>query len=353
MEITDMIERFLAPVDPNSRCGPNLEYDAEFLRLQQAAAGRPEQQYGATLIAAEAPDWAEVERLAKSLLARTKDLRIVPPLVRAWLDSRGLEGYADGMALVRTWLDDDWDELHPMLTVDGETDPAPRMNALAELVGAHACAGAAREQLLVGTLRVREVADVLDGRVSDAGQYPGGPERLKRELARLRDEGGREWLAAHAVLDGLEAIRTIVTARLGSSWMPEPSRCELALRRICDELGEPPAADAPDAGAAQREAAAHGDAAAGQAERTGRGNDPRAVLAHTWRDADFTNRADVGLALDKMCRYFENHEPSHPAPLLLRRVQRLLTLDFYEIVRDIAPESLQQVELLSGRRTEA
>ncbi|MFL9860551.1 type VI secretion system protein TssA [Paraburkholderia madseniana] len=352
-----MIERFLAPIDTNSRCGPDLEYDADFLRLQQSAAGRPEQQYGATLIAAETPDWAEVERLAQSLLARTRDLRIAPPLVRAWIDSRGLEGYADGLTLVRTWLDDYWDDLHPALSVDGEADPAPRMNALAELVGAHACAGSAREQLLAGTLSVREVADVLDGRALDAAHYPGGPGRLKRELERLRDEGGREWLATQAVLDGLDAIRAIVTTRLGAQWIPEPSRCELALRRIGHEVGEPPGGDTRDAGVAQRDASAHGNTDvnvdAGQGYRTGRNSAPGVPPPHTWRDAEFTNRGDVGLLLDKICRYFEDHEPSHPAPLLLRRVQRLLTLDFYEIVRDIAPESLQQVELLSGRRTDA
>ncbi|CAE6835124.1 hypothetical protein R75465_06451 [Paraburkholderia aspalathi] len=356
-----MIERFLAPVDTNSRCGPDLEYDADFLRLQQSAAGRPEQQYGATLIAAETPDWAEVERLAQSLLARTRDLRIVPPLVRGWIDSRGLEGYADGLTLVRTWLDDYWDDLHPALSVDGEADPAPRVNALAELVGAHACAGSAREQSLAGALSVREVADVLDGRALDAARYPGGPGRLKRELERLRDEGGREWLAAHAVLDGLDAIRAIVTVRLGAQWMPEPSRCELALRRICREVGEPPGGDARDAGVAQRDASAQGSAGASQAQRidggngsSNSGNGASAVPPlHTWRDAEFTNLADVALVLDKMCRYFEDHERSHPAPLLLRRAQRLLTLDFYEIVKDIAPESLQQVELLSGRRTDA
>jgi type VI secretion system protein ImpA len=355
-EIIDMIERFLAPVDTNSRCGPDLEYDADFLRLQQCAAGRPEQQYGATVIAAETPDWAEVERLAQSLLARTRDLRIVPPLVRAWIDARGLEGYAEGLTLVRTWLDDYWDDLHPALSVDGEADPAPRMNALAELVGAHACAGSAREQSLAGALSVREAADVLDGRALDAAHYPGGPERLKRELERLRDEGGREWLAAHAVLDGLDAIRAIVTVRLGAQWIPEPSRCELALRRICHEVGEPPGADALDAGVAQRDASAPGnaDVDADQGYSTDRSNGASAVPPpHTWRDAEFTNLADVALVLDKMCRYFEDHERSHPAPLLLRRAQRLLTLDFYEIVKDIAPESLQQVELLSGRRTDA
>ncbi|CAE6806403.1 type VI secretion system protein TssA [Paraburkholderia haematera] len=355
-----MIERFLTPVDTNSRCGPDLEYDADFLRLQQCAAGRPEQQYGATVIAAEAPDWTEIERLAQSLLARTRDLRIVPPLVRAWIDSRGLEGYADGLMLVRTWLDDYWDDLHPVLSVDGEADPAPRMNALAELVGAHACAGSAREQPLAGALSVREAADVLDGRALDVAHYPGGPERLKRELERLRDEGGREWLAAHAVLDGLDGIRAMVTALLGAQWMPEPSRCELALRRICREVGEPQAAGAHDAGTAHRDASAQGGADAGQAHRiddgkgSNRGNGVSAVpQPHPWREVEFTNLADVALVLDKMCRYFEDHERSHPAPLLLRRVQRLLTLDFYEIVRDIAPESLQQVELLSGRRTDA
>ena len=60
------------------------------------------------------------------------------------------------------------------------------------------------------------------------------------------------------------------------------------------------------------------------------------------------NRDDVVLLLDKICGYYERHEPSSPLPLLLKRCRRLATLSFMDIVKDLAPSALQQVELIGG-----
>lgn len=51
--------------------------------MARAATGKAEQQFGSTIIPEEAPDWVQVERLATSLLARTKDLRVMLYLTRA------------------------------------------------------------------------------------------------------------------------------------------------------------------------------------------------------------------------------------------------------------------------------
>ena len=60
----------------------------------------------------------------------------------------------------------------------------------------------------------------------------------------------------------------------------------------------------------------------------------------------------LDLVLEKICIYFENYEPSHPAPLFIRRVQRLMNMDFYEIMQDINPESLTHLEVLIGKANE-
>lgn len=52
--------------------------------------------------------------------------------------------------------------------------------------------------------------------------------------------------------------------------------------------------------------------------------------------------------LDKVKHYFNQYEPSHPAPLMIDRVQRLIALDFMQIVRDLAPDGLGQVETILG-----
>lgn len=60
------------------------------------------------------------------------------------------------------------------------------------------------------------------------------------------------------------------------------------------------------------------------------------------------SRHDALLALESVCRYLERTEPSHPAPLLLRRAQRLMHMNFREIVRDMAPAALPQLDALTG-----
>ena len=52
--------------------------------------------------------------------------------------------------------------------------------------------------------------------------------------------------------------------------------------------------------------------------------------------------------LDKACDYFERHEPSSPVPLLLRRAKRLVSKDFMEILRDLAPDGVSQAENIGG-----
>ncbi len=69
-----------------------------------------------------------------------------------------------------------------------------------------------------------------------------------------------------------------------------------------------------------------------------------------WRSSDITSRADVQLALEKVKQYFARYEPSHPAPLMIDRVQRVIELDFMEIIRDLAPDGVHQLENIFGRR---
>ncbi|MBN3793026.1 type VI secretion system protein TssA, partial [Burkholderia sp. Ac-20353] len=165
MPHADLIERLLTAVAPHAPCGTNLEYDADFLLLRERATPRTEQQYGDTVIPAETPDWGAVEQLALALCERTKDLRVAAHLTRSWTELRGLPGHADGLALVAGLLERWWDDVHPRVDADGDTDPTPRINALAEVAGAHDCARAARRQpLLDGGPSVRDAERILDGR---------------------------------------------------------------------------------------------------------------------------------------------------------------------------------------------
>ena len=47
------LESLLAPIADDAPCGSDLQYDPAFLELETAGAGKPERQYGDTVIAAE------------------------------------------------------------------------------------------------------------------------------------------------------------------------------------------------------------------------------------------------------------------------------------------------------------
>lgn len=340
MPPSELIESMLAGVAEQAPCGPNLEYDDDFLQLQKLASGKPEQQYGETIIPAEPADWLAVERLAAALFARTKDLRVAALLARSWTELRGIAGYADGLHVVSELVDKYWDSVYPLLADDGEYDPTPRTSALAEVAGPHGCARIARQQALVagssGSLSVRDAERVLDGASAEVDHYPGGADRLSGDLLRAQEEPQSALKAGLAALDALDAIRAQVEAKLGMEWTLDASDFEKALLRIRRDVLRPLANETheavPEAGAT--------DGAAQVARDAGL----------SWRDAELASRDDVRLGLEKMCRYFEVNEPSHPAPILLRRAQRLLGLDFYEIIRDLAPEGLHQLEALGGQR---
>ncbi|MCG5076758.1 type VI secretion system protein TssA [Paraburkholderia tagetis] len=370
-----MIEILLAPISAAAPCGPDLEYDADFLALQRCATARPEEQYGDVLIAAQSPAWREVERLALALLARTKDLRVVVPLTWAWIDSRGLQGYADGLRLASALLDAYWEPLHPALIVEGEADPLPRFNALAELAGPQGCVRAARDQSLLGTLSVSAAVELMQqgesgesGNASSSGSsanhYAGGRERLVRELREAFAAGNPVVLAALAVREQLAALRHRVRERLGDAWTLDASAFERQLEALAAELPRNIAQpQAPDAAPAMPDIAEQSamqsplQAASPQQRAAGPPATNFTISPATngaaWRDAEISSRADIDFGLEKMCRYLELHEPSHPAPIFLRRAQRLLSLNFYEIFRDIAPESVRELDHLSGNRNES
>ncbi|MDE2502788.1 MAG: type VI secretion system protein TssA, partial [Burkholderiales bacterium] len=60
------------------------------------------------------------------------------------------------------------------------------------------------------------------------------------------------------------------------------------------------------------------------------------------------SRDDAIRELDRVSHWIERNEPGHPAPLLIRRAARLMNKSFVELVRDLAPNGLDQVAVIAG-----
>ena len=63
---------------------------------------------------------------------------------------------------------------------------------------------------------------------------------------------------------------------------------------------------------------------------------------------DISRREDVNTMLERICGYYVGVEPSSPVPLLLQRAKRLVTMDFIDIMRDLADQGLPQLGTVAG-----
>jgi len=63
---------------------------------------------------------------------------------------------------------------------------------------------------------------------------------------------------------------------------------------------------------------------------------------------EISTREDAIRMMDKISEYFQRNEPSSPVPLLMQRAKRLVSKNFMDILRDMAPDGVPQAENIGG-----
>lgn len=334
------IEPLLAEAAEEPPCGPNLEYDAAFLELEQSTQGRPEQQFGETVIPAEEPAWGEVQDLALSLLQRSKDLRIAVPLTRALVNLEGVAGLNAGLKLIHEMLLRYWDHVHPQLDAEDDNDPTMRLNSLAPLIDADTLL---RDLRKCPFLRSRSAGQVLVRDVEVAlGKLP--PPAEGGAMTQDQVESIARVVAADSP-GSLEVVREAAqTLRSLHGLLVEKVGGERALdvRPMASIL-------TPLVNVCNNALAATGSAAV-EAEAGAVEGAPGSAGAPLQVSGEIRSRDDAIRLLEKVCAYLERTEPTNPAPLLIQRAKRLMTMSFVDIIRDMAPDSVSQVETIAGIR---
>lgn len=331
------------PIDEQQPCGPDCEYDAGFLALSQAVAGKPEQQFGDTIIPAVEPDWRVVEQMASEMLGKTKDLRVVAWLTEAATRLHGVAGFAAGVQLMNLLCEQYWDDVHPRLVIDGDNDPYLRIGALASLSssgGSYADSApimrALREASIANravTIRIRDVelaaAHDATARYSDAQVV----SILKDAIA----DGSEAISAFEQAVVSFSALIAQVGSRMSGQEQPDFSAMEALIKAVGGAI-----ARARSSGVA--EASNESEEPSGLGLDTGGATGARGTSVV----GEVRSREDVRRALQRVCAYLEQHEPSNPASLFARRAERMLGMDFIGIVRELSPDSMQQIQLVTG-----
>jgi type VI secretion system protein ImpA len=334
------LQILLSEAKESSPCGPNLEHDRAFFELEEAAKGKPEQSIGSVLNKGEDPDWPKVAELAQGLLVRSKDLRVAVHLTRACSRTDGVLGLAAGLELIHGLLERYWDGLHPLLEADQDGDPTERLNALTPLADAYTLIKDLRDAFLInsrehGQLQAREV-EIAFGRLASSGSASVGPVKTLSQIhAQIEAAFASDRAVPSALREARErvlGIDALLVDRVGADRaidLKPLAQCLETLLEACDAaLGIPSVAAARDTPAPQAGTAVGGT---------------RLSI-----EGQIATREDAVRVLDLVCNYLEKHEPSSPAPLFIRRAQRLITKNFIEIVKDLMPDSLSSLERLAG-----
>jgi type VI secretion system protein ImpA len=321
------IEPLLSALVGEAPCGVDLEYDAAFLALLEAGAGKPETQWAAAVT----PDWPAVLEQALQLARRTRDLRIAVWVTRSAAHVHGLFGVVRGLQLLQGLIERHWGDVHPKLDPGEDNDPAMRVNALMPLLHTDAGLADVRAAPLTderGALRVRDL-ELGVGRVEplDGESVPTEDGVLKALTATLKatPDLGEIMRAGHGAVVRIEAS---LAERIGADRSPDFA----ALNKLLAIVAQ----------AAQR---ASGGVEADAAPGSGGAVPARPAVSVPGAIA---TREEAIQALQRVCDWIERNEPSHPAPLLIRRAQRLMSKSFLEIIRDLMPDGLVQVEKLAG-----
>ena len=117
---------------------------------------------------------------------------------------------------------------------------------------------------------------------------------------------------------------------------------ELKIYEVVEDIEEAPAEEAGDDGASEGDASASAPAA----RRGGRAAlDLRSITS-------ISTREDALYMLELVSNYFRTAEPSSPLPMLIDRARRLSAMDFMQILRNLAPDGLNQAQNIAGPQDE-
>jgi type VI secretion system protein ImpA len=355
------LEGLLQPVSDAEPSGPDLSGDRRYAEFELARTGKPERQAGETILPAEPPDWKDVLERSRALFAASKDLRVAVTMTRALLETDGFPGLADGFALVSGLVERHWEGFHPRLDAEDDNDPTERLSAMKELTDLKMIQAVREGPLVVsrsfGRISLRTIQGAAAAAVARPPAAKPGPapttasaapptpnatsiEAAFREAAKDTPDALATTAAALTrCLEGLKALAAQWEKRLPSTGGSGITVNFAELRGVLAQALQPlaarvavraPGEDAgPSADLAQPHAAAIPSAAPFR--------------------RDVASRDDVLRAIDAICAYYEAHEPSSPVPLLLLRGKRFVTMSFLEILKEMVPESIANVQKITGK----
>lgn len=331
----------LLPITENTPCGNNLRGSPLYFDMLGAKGGEQRQSFsgdGTGESEEDDADWKLVKSNALSLLDDTHDIEISTHLCIALLHTDGFSGLADGLQLIRSLLEQFWECVHPELDTDYPEDPAlERINTLAELGGTDFIRSLRKHPVI--SVRTIGTYNINDIQAAHSENPPEGTPKLEHIDGAFTEAGtgvvkGIKEAVDNAIAEA-ETIENIFKEKAGPISYPDFSGLCSTLREISFVLAGKLQDEEPETVENELDEVTESTSNITQ-------NTPK------FNAGQINNREDVVKAIDKICEYYQNHEPSSPVPMILKRARRLVDKDFIEILEDLSPDNTSQALNILG-----
>jgi type VI secretion system protein ImpA len=335
------VEALCKPISEELPSGENLEYDPEYLEMENLFQEKGESSIEVEGQEDSGPDWKGVQRLANSLAKRTRDLHVQVYATIASIHTGGIPDFRDNLKVLLVYLREFWDTVHPQLDPDDDNDPMLRLNTMQMLNDFNLITKALDQVKLVelkgmGKFGVREI-ELSQGKVSPSGDEEVTDLNIIREAF---NQSGGEFFDSlvEATAESIQLLSDMDAAWKEMANDPQGllyDNATSSLKKVSQILFE----FAPSGSTAVQEAQVEESGSAGGGGASG----PAVAVSGT-----VNSRADVVRLLDNICEYYERNEPSSPMPVLLRRARGLVEKSFMEILEDMVPDGLSQAKVVAG-----
>lgn len=349
------VDEVLKPVTDANPCGDDCSFSPAFKKLETNAQGKPRTMFDDPEKVPEwrEPEWSELKDGALEVLATSKHLWPAVILTLALLKTGGIEGFRDGLAVIRGMLERYWNILHPRLDPSDKNDPSERLNILRSLVSITkpfrmdlsikslaVCQSPGMPPLTLGDVIGARERSNKSGGTSGAPNASVGPDLEQIQVAIAKEGAPKAQATLTLVEQSIQhclAIESFLSSQVGEG-------ASLDLKLIKDLLEVFKKTVQPGASLPASEVKLETPEGAGGESVT---EVPQRGLSGTIQSGD-----DVLKAFNLICDYYSTHDRSSPVPLLIGRARKLVDKDFMSITSDLSPDALKALKSLFGLKDE-
>lgn len=338
---------WMAPISEGAPCGVDLEYDPEFVVLSASVAAKADAQYGDFVGTPEPVNWSDVDRGCRRLMMRSKDVRLAVLFTRCRTRLAAATGLAEGLGLLAAWLTAFPDLVHPQPGVDEDRTAALeiRMNALQSLTDTDGLISDLREIALTRSTATRlQMRDVERAFAHPRPNDALAPESVTRQLEELRMQRASVLSGFDGALESLTAIEDWCRKHL-SVFAPDLTALKRLLRHVAVPPGSRTMDNGPEETSGEQQDSPEPAVQAASPETFDEHEETPLAEPMTTRTAVTAADRHEALNLIREARqWFEQHEPSSPIPVLLRRAEQFVGKRYVDVVHAIPAELLAQWE---------